>query len=360
MHQPRTQKERGDTRAWTQFTRLFLTVFCGGLAGLYLFILLVDPYDVFGFSLPIERRIVSISQRYMYPQIVNSGRFDSLVVGTSTSRLLDPEILNRSFGTRFANLAMDSGTAWEQQQIVSLFQRRAGPPKALIVGLDLVWCDGRADENRITPRGFPDWLYDDVKWNDLLYMLNTATLEIAGRMAGYAMGLYRERMRYDGFQVFVPPEEQYDLARARTHIWPDGKPAAAQQNASEALTATEREAQKFPALGWLDAMLASMPASSEKVLAFMPVHVAAQPVSGSRGAAIEQECKDRIVAIARARGATVADWRIPSPLTTEDSNYWDPLHYRLPIAHAIARELGGPIRSGQAPADAPYRILNSR
>ena len=109
-------------------------------AALYAFVLLIDPYAVVPFSLPIDRRIVSINQRYMYPQIVRSRRFDSLLIGTSTARLVDPQILNGPFGARLANLAMDDMLAWEQLQVMELFWREVGPPKVLIVALDWVWC----------------------------------------------------------------------------------------------------------------------------------------------------------------------------------------------------------------------------
>ena len=83
------------TTSWREFVTLFLGVLAGTVAGIYVFILLLDPYNVVPFSLPIDRRIVSIADRFMYPQIVRSKRFDSLIIGTSTSRLLDPEIERR-------------------------------------------------------------------------------------------------------------------------------------------------------------------------------------------------------------------------------------------------------------------------
>ena len=49
--------------AWRRAVRLFVAVFVGALALVYLFILLVDPYDLVPFSLPMERPLVSGSQR---------------------------------------------------------------------------------------------------------------------------------------------------------------------------------------------------------------------------------------------------------------------------------------------------------
>jgi hypothetical protein len=355
MFRQPAKPQPSDSADWHGFVSLFLSAFIGLVIGTYLFILLVDPYGTIPFSLPIDRRIVSISQRFMYPQIVRSKRFDSLIIGTSTSRLLDPELLDRLFHVRIANLAMDSAMAWEQKTMLDLFLRTVGPPKLLIIGLDTVWCDQDADRNRITFRGFPAWLYDDDPWNDYLYLFNYGTLEIAGRLVGYHLGLYPERVRYDGYNVFVPPESQYDPVRAHNNVWRGVPPPPAVL--PPPLSPAELSQLKFPALAWLDAALARIPAPNLKILAFMPVNVAAQPVPGTHEAEAEAECKARVVEIAQKRGATVIDWRIASPLTTNDLNYWDSLHYRVPIATQLAKELAGAALSGQQAADGSYRLL---
>jgi len=342
--------------AWKSFVKVFVGVFAATIAVVYAFILLVDPYDVVPFSLPLDRRIVSINQRSMYPQIVRSGRFDSLVIGTSTARLVDPALLNAPFGARFANLAMDAMQAWEQYRVMTYFQHQAGPPKVLVVVVDFVWCQPDADRNRITPRGFPEWLYDDNPWNDYLHVLNIGTAEIAVRQLGYQLKLYRERVRFDGFEVFTPPEDRYDLARARHHLWMGRTPGPVPDNPALALTDAERAALSFPALKWLEAVLADLPASSRRILALPPVHISAQPLPGSRAAAVENECRERIVALARRHAATVIDWRLASSITREDSNYWDRLHYRQPIAQRFARELVAAAIEGRDSEDGSYVI----
>src|SRR6185295_8332671 len=91
-------------------------------------------------------------------------------------------------------------------------------------------------------------------------------------------------------------------------------------------------------------------------LAFMPVHVAAQAWPGTLGEAIERECKERIVAMAQRHGAMVIDWRISSPLTRTDSNYWDSLHYRQPVAHRLAHDLTAAAIEGRRSDDGSYVI----
>ncbi len=354
MDARRTDVEHRLSSHWRRFALTFLGWFAGGLALLNLFLVMVDPYGSNPFSLPIARAIVSISQRYMYPQLIRSGRFDSFVVGTSTSRLLDPHILNGAFHSRFANLGMDSMTAWEQSRIIDYFVRKAGEPRVALIGLDAVWCDQDAERHRVTFRGFPDWLYEDGSLRAFAYLLNNGTVEIAGRLVGFNLGLYPERVRGDGFEVFVPPDSTYDPDRARRNIWAGRDPHRRDRDADAAQSLPPSWA--FPALQWLDDGLAKMPGTL-KILAYMPVHVAAQPAAGTALGRSEAECKRRIAAIGQRRHAAVIDWRISSPLTENDANYWDGLHYRLPIAERVARETAEAVLTGAAASDGAYRIV---
>lgn len=340
---------------WRSFVRSFLAVFVGLLAAAYLLALLADPYDTISFSLPLKRAPMSGAQRHVYRQIAHSGRFDAFIIGTSTSRLLNPRDLNEALGVRFANLAMDNSRAWEGQLMMDYIVRRVGPPKLLVVGLDVVWCLQNADRERTPIRDFPAWLYDDNPWNDLLYHLNGETVRMSVRLIAYHLGLRRERWSLDGYRDFLPPDHTYDAARAREKIWERRNSNPVPQLPPVKLSEDERRALVFPGLDWLDQRLAQM-TQTRKVLAFMPVHVLAQPVPGTRAAAVEEECKSRIVQIAGRHGAKVIDWRIGSPMTSDDNNYWDKLHYRVPVAQRLARELIEAIRHGESP-DGSYRIL---
>ena len=344
---------RDEVARWRRFALTFCACFAGGLTLVYLFVVMVDPYGINPVSLPLARAIVSISQRYVYPQLIRSGRFDSFVVGTSTSRLLDPLILDAAFHGRFVNLGMDSMTAWEQSRIIDYFIRKAGEPKVALIGLDAVWCDPEAARHRVTFRGFPDWLYEDHSLRAFAYLLNSGTVEIAGRLIGFNLGLYPERVRNDGFEVFVPPESAYDLERARRNIW-HGQHRA--RVATDPQPESSVSSFSFPALRWLDEVFARMP-NARKILAYMPVHVAALPRSGSAEEKAETECKRRIAAIAVERHAAVIDWRIPSRLTENDANYWDGLHYRLPVAERVARETADAVLTGTVSKDGLYRIV---
>ncbi len=342
--------------SWSRYTKVLAGTVAAAVTVLYAFVAIVDPYGNVPFSPPMARPIIDINQRYMFPAVARSGHFDSAIFGTSTSALLDPETLDAALGGHFANLAMYSATAWEQTQLARLFIRR-NTVRTFIVGLDTVWCEQDADVRRLTVRPFPPWMYDDDKWNDLAYLLNGKTVEIAGRMVEYHLGLRAPRIRDDGYEIFTLPDSQYDLARARRNIYGNalGKRVATSQPAMP--VAAAQGSWRFPALPWLDGLLASLPADATRILVFMPVHVEAQPPPASEAGVIEADCKRQIAAIALQRNAHLVDFRITSPITTKDANYWDRLHFRLPIAARVVTEIAAAVRERRDAADGDYRYL---
>jgi hypothetical protein len=341
---------------WRRFVRVVVAGFFGILGVLAVFVLLMNPYGNLPHLVFATHAITDINQRFQYPALIRSGKFDSIVIGTSDARLLYPPQLDEALGGHFANLAMNSGMAWEQYRLADLFMRTVPKPSMLLVALDHVWCDENADTNRTTDRGFPNWMYDDNRWNDLAYMLNGKSVEISGRRLATALGLQPVRFEA-GYDVFTPPEDKYDRVKVRTKLWGNGDPhAIAAVDPPYTPTEEERASWRFPALAWLDEMLGRF--QGRKILAFMPVHVVAQPVPGSRAAVREEECKSRIVAIAnRHEALPIVDFRISSAITTNDDNYWDPLHYRLPIATRIVSDLAEALKTGANDPGGDWRVL---
>ncbi len=164
-----------------------------------------------------------------------------------------------------------------------------------------------------------------------------------------------DRIRADGYEMFVPPDAQYDLARARSHTALHGVPPSS--SGKGPLSDADRAALRMPALDWLEDILTAVP-ETRKILIFPPVHVSVQPPAGSPAADEEAECKRRIAEIASRTGSTLIDFRLRSAVTMEDANYWDPLHYRVGIADRLAMTLRDAAR-GPEPADGFYRVLHA-
>ncbi|MGX7703526.1 hypothetical protein [Methylobacterium sp. Gmos1] len=346
---PDTAPPADPAATWRRFTGLLLGA-AGLMAALVLaFVTVLDPYGLRAAPGRAPGPIMDLNQRFMYPQVVRSGAYDAAVFGTSTARLLDPRALDQAFGGHFANFAMNAATPWEQAQLARLFLARA-PAKAVLFGLDAPWCESDADRKRLTFRAFPPWLYrEPPAWSAVFHQWNQQSVEIAGRALLHRLGRMPVRIRGDGYEVFTPPESRYDAARAAAHIHGD---APVPEGRPEADPGT-------PALPWLDELLGLAPADALKLVAFMPVNVAAQARPGSAAAVREAACKARVAEIARRRGALAVDFRIPSPVTRDDTNYWDALHYRLPVAARVVDALRRAVDERRDDPDGFYRILAS-
>jgi len=325
----------------------------------WLFNILVDPYGANPLRIRFERPLMDINQRFMYPQVLRSRQFDSAIFGTSTIRLLNPADLETGFGGHFANFGMNAATPFEQSEAVKLYLSRTPGLRTLLWGIDEPWCqkDADAQDKLVTERAFPPWLYGGSAWAAIPHLFNLRTLEIAARVVMNRLGWMQERLPRNGYEVFTPPESSYDLTRARFYIW-GGEPRSifAVEPAFQASEA-ERNSWRYPALDRLAATLAALPQSAHLLALFPPVHVAMQPRPGSFEAALEAECKRRVAAIVASHQGVTVDFRFASPITGEDENYWDPLHFRL----AIAKHVAGALRQAEAGEGAieDFRVITS-
>ncbi len=110
------------------------------VAVVYAFVVLVDPFDTLPLSPPADRVPVATNARFSFPALARSERFDSAIFGTSTSRLLRPAVLNAEFGARFANLAMNAATVYEQSRLMAVFRTAHPAARMVLIGLDMRYC----------------------------------------------------------------------------------------------------------------------------------------------------------------------------------------------------------------------------
>ncbi|WP_210483620.1 hypothetical protein [Microvirga antarctica] len=343
-----------DLTPWRHFSLWFAATSFAVTALLFGFVLAFDPYGLRAAPGRAASPLMDINQRFMYPQIARGGIFDSAVFGTSTVRLLDPARLDRAFGGAFVNFGMNAATPWEQLQLASLYLRRQPEPRTLMFGLDETWCAADADEKRLTFRAFPPWLYDDDPLNDYPALLNLTTLEIAGRVALNRLGMLPARLPQNGYEIFLPDDAAYDLERARMHIQRSGSG----MGEIAAAAAVGAQPFKLPAVDWLDELLARVKPSTRVAIAFMPAHAVMLPPPSSVDFQREAACKARVADLGRRHGALVLDFRLRSNVTTDDSNYWDALHYRVGIADRIVDGLRDAGSTGNAASDGFYTVLN--
>ena len=334
---------------WRRFFRQIAGTLAIAACVLFGFVAIVDPFDTLPLSPPLPRVPVASNQRFAYPSLARSDKFDAAVFGTSSSRLLRPAVLNPTFGARFANLAMNDSTVWEQSRLFALFADAHPDAKALILGLDYRWCVTGSDYQRVTFRGFPEALYQPTRWPAYREMFNMYALQSAGQLFGVMTGIKAQDQGSDGYTRFVPPDSDYDAARAMTHILRDGitVPVGERSGPPESWT--------FPAMPALRTMLGRLPTSATKIVYFVPYNVRLQPPADHTGAPVWTECKARVAAVAKDfANTTVVDFLFPSPITRNDENYWDGIHYRLSIADRLIADMKAAV-NGQQSED--YRIL---
>ncbi|MEQ8232441.1 MAG: hypothetical protein RLW61_09435 [Gammaproteobacteria bacterium] len=336
---------------WVRVIRRLLAWAVGFAAALYAFILVLDPYQNVPFSPALPRAPVATNQRFSYPAIARDGDFEALIMGTSTSRLLDPARLGELAGARFANLAMNSATAYEQRRLHALFVRHHPAMRYLVLGIDEAWCQLGPDTMQYTFRAFPEWMYDERTWNDLAYLFNDKALEDAVRMLELLLDAREPKYRRDGYNDFTADFAARGRAPVHRRLY-GSEPAGAIAEAA-VLPAPGPPSWRFGALEQLPALLRATPAGARTVLFFPPFHARQIAAHADRLAA----CKHHLVALtADIPDLAVLDYMFVSPLTRDDDNYWDPLHFTREVATRIERDVAA-VLDGRAPAGDSLRVL---
>ncbi|MCK9993614.1 MAG: hypothetical protein Dbin4_02134 [Alphaproteobacteria bacterium] len=352
MNSSISSSENTGEPGWRGFARWF---FGGGIGLgllLYLLIILIDPFDTLPLSPPLDRVPIASNARYSFPALARKPDYDSVVIGTSTARLLRPEMLNGLFSARFANLSMNSATAYEQTRLLEVFTRHHAAAKAVIVGIDVVWCEAGETIEKYTPRPFPEWMYDSNPFNDYLYQFNLYTIEQAGRQAGTMLGLRRLKYGRDGYTSFLPDLAAYDLTKVQASLAVSRANAQAETKAPQGF---DPAGINFPALSMLRTMLGALPPHTQKILFMAPYHHARQSLPDSISGMEWAECKKRVGAIvAQTPNTIAADFMIKSPFTTTDTNYWDPVHYSVEAAAILMSDLAS---AAQGKPGANYVLL---
>ena len=339
---------------WRGFIATFFGTLIAAFVATCFFVVIVDPYDNLAFSPRWKHHRLMLDPRFEFPGVIRHGSFDSAVFGTSTVMLLDPKLLDRQIGGRFANLGIPNGSAWEQTQTIKLFARHTSKPRMIIVGIDTVWCSPKVPAPRGTPeQPFPIWEYDENPWNDYLHIFNAKSVHYAFAQARVMLGLSEPKLRDDGYWQFVPDDSLYDAHRASEKIFGSHASIFAEPHLEDGgFGAAE---WIYPDLKMLEDAFNAFPPATRKIALFAPYHVEryASPYEAARFS----RCKDAVVKLAQGRSdTTVIDFMFPNALTRDAGNYWDQLHYRIGPANEIVESLAQVIR--QRATDGPlFRVL---
>jgi len=335
---------------WNKFLKRLIGITISALALLYLSVYLLDPYDIFMFSADASRSPVSSKRRHFNPGIARNPSFDSFIMGTSTVMLLKPQHLNQLLDAKIANLSLPAGSPYEQLRMASLFMEYHEKPNLIILSVDDVWCsidgaDKYIDVNNkelVEERQLQEWRYGSSFWQQLP-PLNRRIIKDSRRQLSNILGFRSFPYDADGYADFTRQfAEQWDQAEIQKNLYGTSKTKINKPlQAAVKITAAEIKSWKFADIIILKKWLSSLPVSTRKILLFPPHHHYKQAPSGSKDELKWNECKKRVADMGlTVPQLTVIDFMFKSSITTNDANYWDPLHYTVAIADKIEQTLG--------------------
>ena len=284
---------------------------------------LVDPLSVSPVALVMPKHGYALKdRRFLVPQVIRSGQFDSLLVGSSTIHSVDPAWAEAAFGGHFANIAIHGITPYELTRVLGLVGASVSGLRRLILGLDAdVWCDPVKSAQRYHVKAvFPERLYDTGGLAHLPLLLNGKMVGMAMRQLMVDLGLKRAPVPPNGYRN--------ELDEARWKPFKPGESSCHLDCDAAAPQAPAPQPGNGVALDLLEQALAAQPEQAEIIVVLMPPYVSTLPSTAAELARIDQ-CKQRIAAVVSHHAGFTVDFDIASPWTKEVNNYWDDRHFRI-------------------------------
>lgn len=305
------------SNSWRKFVLTFLGITGGAIFLIWLFIVIVDPWGMLPLSPPFHRIPISTNARYSFPALAIDQRFNSAIIGSSTSRPLQPQILNAPFDAHFVNLSMNASTPWEQEKIFNLFIHHHPHPKVVIFNIDNIWC---FQDPHHSNRPLPLWMYEGSPWMGYLKMANQYALQEATNQFLWLIGLKKQRYGSDGHTPLLPASFIYDPKKVDDVF---SRWAQADNSAPNGRNPVQ------PALPRLQRMIEKLPKDTLKIIMIPPFSAEFYGNSDGWMNISLKACKSNLANLARATPNTTAiDFAIPNHFTQQRTSFWDPIHYR--------------------------------
>jgi hypothetical protein len=343
---------------WRRFLWAFAIAGVAALATSLLLILLVDPLGVSPIGIVPKSGYALADRRYLAPQIISSGRYESFLVGTSTIHHVDPAWADEAFGDRFATVAIHGGTPYELSKMMALIGRKDPAARRVILGVDARrWCRVESYEQYNPKALFPDWLYDDSRLDDFSALFNVSMLHYAQQQLEITFGSRPPRLPLNGYHNNLI-DAKWDLDNAKKKLYRKVRrdrdnAAFGLDDADDALSAVGEE-PTFPDLALFEQAIDALPPATELIVAVMPSHITA--VNNVDHDGIER-CKRRLAGLVNRRHGYLLDFRIDSAWTRKDENFWDENHFRVGLAHSLIFRIKEAVDRRRDAEDGIYRFL---
>jgi hypothetical protein len=306
---------------WRRFAVLFLALFGGGIALVYVALLVIDPYDTGRFPTFMRPGVVDSGQRTSNASHGRDPRFDAAVIGNSRGQMLDPAKLSELTGLSFVQLTTTATGPREQMTMLRYFMAHHSKIDALVLNVDERWCTHDQSLPLILP--FPFWLYR----GDLEYfanLLSTRAMTFGVRRIKMALGLV-EPDDARGYQDYETGLVRNFHPRVKP---PPNKPVVAPID------------EPFAGFDLLDAVLAELSPETRVVFEMSPVYQQWLDELAPEMVAALPGCKAEFARRAAARPHTAfLDYLVEGPISHDAESFMDTQHFRLSVARMIEADI---------------------
>ncbi len=298
-------------------------------SGLLAAALAFDPYDTGRLALVRQHGTFAKGPRIGNASRVHDEAFDAALIGNSHIMTLSTERLSDRTGLRFVMLAIPGTGVPDQMKVLDAYLDRHSPPKALVIGVDTLYCRDNPDSD--TPNPFPDWLYARNPFDYVRGLARMSTLQAIGRRMSLMTG-FAKPIRRDGMMDLFEGEDLGASANAR-------RLAGATPEDLSSPPQTQR-----PGLALLRDRLRRLPATTRVILVLPPLAPQALPLPNTPAEAAWAACKSAVDTLRQAHPETaVVDWHRDSPALA--GNFFDATHFYDPVAKLVEADVEQALKS---------------
>jgi hypothetical protein len=305
---------------WREWILSFVSIVLVLNLALFGIVILCDPFST-GRLTPITRIDFVGPRSYVNAAHIRDLRFDAAIFGNSHAVRVIPANLTRATDHHFLMLAIEGSWPQEHMFLMRSFDRlRRGRNPVVVLALDEEICLN-AKPPGWPGNDLPKWLYEDSTATYLTNILSPYALRMTIQRLKVMAGLEHEESE-DGY-IFNPTINSNitRLPELFARLQPRDAPP--------------RDAP-FPYLDDLEETLGNLDSGGITLLVFMPVYWNQLPVPGSAADERMVACKARAAAVARsAPRGDLLDLQVDGPKVRDRDNFFDPTHFKEPIARDI-------------------------
>lgn len=136
----------------------------------------VDPY--FHYHMPLKSFSHKVDKEvYMNDGIIKNYNYNAIIAGTSTTLGLHEEEANKLFGRKFIRVSYPGEGFKRVNEGIDMAISLNPDLDFVIRGVDPLWFISDPNYMGYEDEGYPEYLYDDIMWNDVNYLFNRDILE---------------------------------------------------------------------------------------------------------------------------------------------------------------------------------------